>query len=117
MKKICALILALAGAYASAAEFSGQIQTLGVGPSLGNIVLVRVVGQSAGVPWSVACSQNGFWTFKLDLTTPGASETYSQLLAAYMAKTNVVIAGTGTCTSSNKTFTDVHILGYTRFYF
>ena len=97
----------------NAAEFSGPITSIATGPNLGNIVLIRVDGQSVSAPWSIACSNQGFWSFKLDASTAGGKETYSLLLAAYASKASVTIAGTGIC--SPGAIGNVQDLGYARF--
>jgi len=97
----------------NAAEFSGTITSIASGPNLGSVVLIRVDGQSVSAPWSVACSSQGFWSFKFDTSAAGGKETYSLLLAAYASKTSVTIAGTGIC--SPGAIGNVQDLGYARF--
>ncbi|PUA28117.1 MAG: hypothetical protein B0W54_16665 [Cellvibrio sp. 79] len=98
-----------------AAEFSGKIQSIGAGPGLGSIVLIRVENHSASAPWAAAGCANGFWSFKFDTAVAGGKETYSQLLAAYTSQSTVVIEGTGTCPTTSGGLAQVQNLSYTRF--
>lgn len=106
------LILAVASTV-GAAEFRGKIDTIAAGPGLGDFVFVRVAGHSPVAPWSVDCSSNGYWSFKFDTSAPAGNETYSLLLAAYTAKSEVIINGTGSCSAGAGE--DIQNLFYTRF--
>lgn len=115
MKKIFSIfVLTLFSINASAAGFSGRIQSIATGPNLGNTILVRVEGHSTTAPWSTGCSTSSFWSFKFDSSVPGGKEAYSQLLAAYASQSLIVIEGTGACTGSS--FTEVQNMSYVRFY-
>lgn len=97
---------------ATAADYIGKIETMTIGPSLGNTVLIRAVGHNGSADWSVDCATNSYWSFKVDTATPGGSEAYSLLLAASVADKSIVLSGTGICTG---TWGDVQDLAYTRF--
>ena len=107
-------VLAFFSFASNAAEFSGKVQSIAAGPNLGSIVLVRVEGHSPTASWAASGCTNGFWSFKFDSSTAGGKETYSLLLAAYAAKSSVVINGTGTCSGQPE---QIQSLGYARFEF
>ena len=112
-KIIFAFIFAAATSTAGATEFRGRIDTLAAGPGLEGLIFVRVVAHSPVAPWSIACSSNSYWSFKFDTSAPGGNETYSLLLAAYTARSEVVIKGAGSCSAGAGE--DIQDLYYTRF--
>lgn len=114
MKKIFLFCFSLISINATAAGFSGKIQSIASGPNLGNTILVRVENHSTTAPWSIGCSTSSFWSFKFDSSSPGGKEAYSLLLAAYASQSVVVIEGTGSCAANSAT--DIQNLSYVRFY-
>ncbi len=117
MKKIYLFVFCLVISTGStAAEFVGKIQSIAVGPNLGNLVLVRVEGHSPSAEWSAQCSNNGFWSFKFDSSGLGGKETYSLLLTAYASKAPIVIAGTGGCSAGDSS-NNVQNINYARLAF
>ncbi|NPU94663.1 MAG: hypothetical protein HPY82_22350 [Gammaproteobacteria bacterium] len=79
--------------------YTGKIDTIGVGPGLGNKAFLRVVGHSVSAPYTTACSANSsYWTYAFDISSDAGKALYSLLLSAHTANRNVAIYGLGTCT-------------------
>ncbi len=97
-KTIIALLGIFLSVIASADEYKGLIQSLGVGlyydsSCNAESCVVVMVDDSHNGP---SCHKTS-WDFIIDTTTTTGRNTYSHLLAAYSSGKEVVIGGAGNC--------------------
>ncbi len=104
-------LLSFLAAQASARTIDNiTIKTLGIDSGFPNKVFITI-NEPATITGRPACHKNASWSFVLDLNSADRDKMYAMLLAAKHSNSKVMIAGSGTCHSTEIEY--VHVL-YTK---